>query len=61
MQEAERLGRLEELVEALKRLTTVARGPKPGAALSQRGLRASVGTRSPYTTTDLLEAMAGLL
>jgi uroporphyrinogen-III synthase len=60
MQEAEQLGRLEELVEALQGLTTVARGPKPGAALSQRGLRASVGTRSPYTTTDLLEAMAGL-
>jgi uroporphyrinogen-III synthase len=60
MQEAEQLGRLEELVEALKRVTTVARGPKPGAALSQRGLRASVGTRSPYTTGDLLEAMAAL-
>jgi uroporphyrinogen-III synthase len=60
MKEAEQLGCLDELVEALKRVTTVARGPKPGAALSQRGLRASIGTRSPYTTTDLLEAMAGL-
>jgi uroporphyrinogen-III synthase len=60
MKEAEQLGRLDELVETLKRVTTVARGPKPGAALSQRGLRASIGTRSPYTTTDLLEAMAGL-
>jgi uroporphyrinogen-III synthase len=60
MQEAEQLGRLDELVATLRRVTTVARGPKPGAALSQRGLRASVGTRSPYTTADLLEAMAGL-
>jgi uroporphyrinogen-III synthase len=60
MKEAEQLGRLDELVDALKRVTTVARGPKPGAALSQRGLRACIGTRSPYTTTDLLEAMAGL-
>ena len=60
MKEAEQFGRVDELVEALQRVTTVARGPKPGAALSQRGLRASIGTRSPYTTTDLLEAMAGL-
>lgn len=60
MKEAEELGRLDALVDALKCVTTVARGPKPGAALSQRGLRASVGTRSPYTTADLLEAMAGL-
>jgi uroporphyrinogen-III synthase len=60
MKEAEQLGRLNQLVETLKRVTTVARGPKPGAALSQRGLRASIGTRSPYTTTDLLEAIGGL-
>jgi uroporphyrinogen-III synthase len=60
MQEAEQLGRLPELVEALQRVTTVARGPKPGAALSQRGLRVSIGTRPPYTTADLLDAMAVL-
>jgi uroporphyrinogen-III synthase len=60
MKEAEQLDRLNALVEALKAVTTVARGPKPGAALSQRGLRATVGTPSPYTTADLLEAMAGL-
>ena len=60
MEEAERLGRLEELVSALRRVITVARGPKPGAALSRRGLRASLGTPSPYTTADLLAAMAAL-
>jgi uroporphyrinogen-III synthase len=60
MKEAEQLGRLDELVEALRRVTTVARGPKPGAALSQRGLRATIGTRSPYTTADLLDAVAEL-
>lgn len=58
--QAERLGRLDELVTVLKGIVTVARGPKPGAALSQRGIRASVQTREPYTTAELLEAMSEL-
>ena len=60
MEEAERVGRLEELVTGLRGVTTVARGPKPGAALSQRGLRATLGIRSPYTTADLLAGMEAL-
>jgi uroporphyrinogen-III synthase len=59
-EEAKRLGRLDELVDGLQRITIVARGPKPGAALSQRGLRAAVNAREPYTTAELLEAMAPL-
>lgn len=58
--EADRLDRLDELVSALLRIIVVARGPKPGAALGQRGIRPSVYTREPHTTADLVEAMAGL-
>ncbi|HYE72932.1 MAG TPA: uroporphyrinogen-III synthase, partial [Blastocatellia bacterium] len=58
--EAEKLGRKDELLAALKNITTVCRGPKPTAVMARHGLRPSVTTREPYTTTELLEAMAPL-
>jgi uroporphyrinogen-III synthase len=58
--EAERLARKAELVEALKRVTTVARGPKPTAALSRHGLKPNVVVREPFTTTELIEALQPL-
>lgn len=57
---ADRLGRTARLTGLLRGAVTVARGPKPGAALSQRGIRASVQTREPYTTAELLAALAEL-
>ena len=58
--EAERQGRLEELLTALRGATTVCRGPKPTGVLQRHGVRASVPVREPYTTADMLDALAGL-
>jgi uroporphyrinogen-III synthase len=59
VREAERLGRLPELLAGLKGVITVCRGPKPLAALKRQGITATVQTPEPYTTAELLEAMAG--
>lgn len=58
--EAEQLGRLPELFDALKEVQTVCRGPKPTAVLKRYGLPISLSVREPYTTTELLEALSTL-
>ena len=60
LQEAERQGQLPFAVESLKAGTIVCRGPKPAAALKRYGLSANVSAPSPYTTSELLAAMAEL-
>jgi uroporphyrinogen-III synthase len=60
LQEADRQHRLPFVVEALKRGTIVCRGPKPAAALSRYGLRPDISAASPYTVTEMLQAMAGI-
>jgi uroporphyrinogen-III synthase len=55
--EADRIGRLEELLAALKTVTTVCRGPKPVAALARQRIKPDVQTREPHTTVELLEAI----
>ena len=58
--EARALGRVPELVEAIRRGGSICRGPKAVAALHREGLAATVKARSPYTTVELIEALAGL-
>jgi len=58
--EADRLGRLAELLVALKEVTTVCRGPKPTAALARQGIKPAINTREPHTTAELLEAIGTL-
>jgi uroporphyrinogen-III synthase len=58
--EADRIGRLEELLVALKTVTTVCRGPKPTAALARQGIKPAINTREPHTTVELLEAIETL-
>ena len=58
--EADKLGRLDALLSALQGVTTVCRGPKPTAALRQAGLQISVSVAAPYTTRELLDALAGI-
>lgn len=58
LQEADRLGQLDFLVESLRSGTVVCRGPKPSAALKRFGVSPNVSAASPYTTTELLAAMA---
>jgi uroporphyrinogen-III synthase len=60
LNEAEKLGLLEELREALRNVTTICRGPKPTAVLTRAGIKPAVQTREPYTTAELLEAMSTL-
>lgn len=57
---AEGLGRLPELLTALRSVKTVCRGPKPAGMLNRNGVPVSYRAREPYTTTELLEALAGL-
>jgi uroporphyrinogen-III synthase len=57
---AEQLGRRAELVLALKRMTTVARGPKPTAALRGFGVAPTLTAREPYTSAELIDVLAGL-
>ena len=60
MTEAERQHRLPFLVESLRRGTIVCRGPKPTAALKRYGLAADVAAAPPYTTAEMLDAMASV-
>ncbi|HEY2027802.1 MAG TPA: uroporphyrinogen-III synthase [Myxococcales bacterium] len=49
-----------ELRASIGRSVSVCRGPKPVAALHKEGIAASVKARSPFTTADLVEALAPL-
>ena len=58
--EAEKLDRNIELLEALQKVTTICRGPKPTAVLSRNGIKPTLNTPEPYTTTDLIAVMSEL-
>ena len=60
IQEAERLERLPELLDALRHVTVVSRGHKPAAVLKRYKIPIAVNTSEPYTTNDLLDALATL-
>lgn len=57
---ADKLGEGAMLRARLAGATVVCRGPKPAAALRAAGLRCSVQTHAPYTTMELVTAMASL-
>jgi uroporphyrinogen-III synthase len=54
--EAESMRKKDAFVEALSKLTIVARGPKPVAALRQLGLKADITPENP-TTEGVIEAL----
>lgn len=56
--EAERRDKLVEVVDRLSRCTTVVRGPKPQAVLGRYGVKSSVKIEEPYTTAELVSALA---
>ena len=58
--EADRQGRLDFLLDSLRGITTVCRGPKPTAALKQVDVQISAGIDAPYTTKELLDALTAL-
>jgi uroporphyrinogen-III synthase len=48
---------LEQFVEALRRVTIVARGPKPAAALKELGVPVTIAVPEPNTWRDLLRTL----
>jgi len=56
--EAEQLERREELIVALGKVTKVCRGPKPTAVLARLGLKPDLSAAEPYTTAEVLAALA---
>jgi uroporphyrinogen-III synthase len=60
LSEAERLGRLDEAVAALRVLTTVCRGPKPSAVLARYEVPVRIQPAEPYTTKELLDALSAI-
>jgi uroporphyrinogen-III synthase len=60
LREAECIGRLEQTLSALRASTIACRGPKPVAALSRHNVPVQVKAVSPYTTTELLDALSGI-
>ncbi len=58
--EADEQGRLDFLLDSLRAITTVCRGPKPTAALKQVDVQVSTGIEAPYTTKELLDALTAL-
>jgi uroporphyrinogen-III synthase len=56
--EAQKQGRLTGLIASLKSGTVVCRGPKPTAALKRYGVAPHLVAGSPYTSQELLEAIA---
>ena len=52
------LGKTQDLLLSLKQSTVAARGPKPTAVLRGRGVRIDCSAADPYTTTELMEAIA---
>ncbi len=58
--EAERRGRLAEVVAALRQVTIASRGAKPVAALKRYGLRAQITTAPPHTTREILGALSSI-
>jgi uroporphyrinogen-III synthase len=60
LMEAQALDRLDEAVAALWRTMTVCRGPKPSAVLRQHGIDATIRAAEPFTTKELLDALAAV-
>jgi uroporphyrinogen-III synthase len=57
---ADSLGIAPALLELLSKSTVVVRGPKPAGALRSRGVRIDRSAAEPYTTAEVLAAVADL-
>jgi uroporphyrinogen-III synthase len=52
------LGMTARLLAVLEKTTVAVRGPKPTGALRGRGVRVDLAAKNPFTTTQVLEALA---
>jgi uroporphyrinogen-III synthase len=57
LEQAQAIGKLAPLVEALSRATTVCRGPKPAVVLRRLGIAVRVNASAPHTSAELLEVL----
>jgi uroporphyrinogen-III synthase len=60
LHEAERLGRLDSTLAALRQTKTVCRGPKPVAVLRRHNVPVGITAAEPHTTTELIQALASV-
>jgi uroporphyrinogen-III synthase len=60
LREAERLGRLDAVLAALRKTTTVCRGPKPVAVLRRNDVPVGLTAAEPHTTTEVLRVLESL-
>jgi uroporphyrinogen-III synthase len=58
LEEAERRGRLADVLAAMRQMTIACRGAKPLAILKRYGLKARITTGRPHTTHALMDALA---
>lgn len=58
LREAERLDQLPTVLSALRDITVVCRGPKPSVVLRRNEIPIAASAVEPYTTNELLEALA---
>jgi len=57
LRDADRLGRLDSVLAALRKTITVCRGPKPVAVLRRNDVQVSITAAEPHTTAELLQAL----
>ena len=57
---ADGIGRKDELIQALDRLTVIARSPKPARVLRRYEIHIDVMPPEPYTSQDLMQAVESL-
>jgi len=55
--DAERRGKLDDVLAALRAMTVACRGPKPLAVLTRHGVPPAITTAKPHTTAELLAAL----
>lgn len=60
LQEADRHGRLAEVLAALRQTRTVCRGPKPVAVLRRHQVPIGMTAAEPFTTAELLDALLAI-
>lgn len=57
LKEAEKRGRLDAAVDALRSAKTVCRGPKPVSVLRRSGIQVDFTAAEPHTTVEVLQAL----
>jgi uroporphyrinogen-III synthase len=57
LREAEKRGRLDAALAALRKAITVCRGPKPVAVLRRHDVQVNATAAEPHTTTELLQSL----